>query len=131
MVECSKGTYIRTLAEDIGNALGCGAHLQSLRRLSTGHFQLEHALTLEQLEAMTAEQRDRVLLPVEASIENLPRVELDEESTYYLRQGQRVWKSGVIPTGMLRLFGAQGEFLGSGEQMPDGRIAPKRLLQIN
>lgn len=131
VVECSKGTYIRTLAEDIGNSLGCGAHLQSLRRLSTGHFQLEDAATLEELEAMTAEERDRMLLPVEASIEYLPRVNLDEESTYYLRQGQRIWKSGAIPSGLLRLYGAQGEFLGTGEQMPDGRLAPKRLVQIN
>lgn len=131
VVECSKGTYIRTLAEDIGNALGCGAHLQSLRRLSTGHFQLQDALTLEQLEVMTTEQRDHELLPVEASIGYLPQVDLDEESTYYLRRGQRVWKSGVIPAGLLRLYGAHGEFLGTGEQMPDGRIAPKRLVQIN
>lgn len=130
-VECSKGTYIRTLAEDIGNALGCGGHLKRLCRLSTGHFKLEEALTLEELEAMTTEERDHSLLPVEASIQYLPEVTLDEASTYYLQRGQAVWKSGAIPVGVLRLYGTDGVFLGIGEQMPDGKIAPKRLVQLN
>lgn len=130
-VDCAKGTYIRTLAEDIGNALGCGGHLKSLRRLTTGHFRLQDALTLEQLEAMSMEQRDSSLLPVEASIQYLPQIVLDEDSTYYLQRGQAVWKSGAVPAGALRLYGADGVFLGIGEQMPDGKIAPKRLVQIN
>lgn len=130
-VDCSKGTYIRTLAEDIGNALGCGGHLKRLRRLTTGHFQLQDALTLEQLEIMTMEQRDRSLLPVEASIQYLPEITLDEDSAYYLQRGQAVWKSGAIPAGALRLYGVDGVFLGIGEPTPDGKIAPKRLVQIN
>lgn len=127
-VACSKGTYIRVLAEDIGKKLGCGAHLIGLRRLTTGGFRLQEAYTLEQLEAMSATQRDQCLLPVDALLQNLPVVELDEESAHYFRQGQPVWKSGVKPTGMLRAYTPRGEFLGMAENMGDGRIAPRRLL---
>lgn len=130
-VRCSKGTYIRTLAEDIGNALGCGAHLRGLRRLTTGHFGLQDALTLDQLEEMSVSERDEQLLPVEASILHLPEVTLNEASAYYLQQGQRVWKSGALPAGVLRLYGPDSTFLGIGEQMPDGKLAPKRLVQLN
>lgn len=131
IVHCSKGTYIRTLAEDIGAALDCGAHLVFLRRLTTGHFSLEHAWTLEQLEAMAMEERDRCLLDVDASISNLPKVSLDETTAYYLMQGQGVWKSGIIPAGLFRLYGPQGNFLGIGELADDGKISPKRLVQLN
>ncbi|HEX5538358.1 MAG TPA: tRNA pseudouridine(55) synthase TruB [Methylophilaceae bacterium] len=127
MVTCSKGTYIRTLAEDIGKALGCGAHLMALRRLSTAHFQLEQALTLEQLEAMSANDRDASLLPIEAGIIDLPAVSLDADSAYYLLQGQSVWKAGVNLAGPFRLY-AEDSFLGVGEQGTDGKIAPKRLV---
>lgn len=127
-VACSKGTYIRTLAEDIGHALGCGAHLAGLRRLSTAHFRLEDACTLEQLEKMSADERDSILLPADASIVDLPRVELDADSAYYLLQGQSVWKSGTKIDGFFRIYHENGQFLGLGELDRDGKIAPKRLL---
>jgi tRNA pseudouridine55 synthase len=127
-VSCSKGTYIRTLAEDTGHALGCGAHLAGLRRLKTAHFGLESAFTIEQLEAMTVEQRDQSLLPVDALIENLPEVQLDKDSVFYLLQGQAVWKSGLNVESFFRLYTENGNFLGIGEQTADGKIAPKRLL---
>lgn len=130
VVHCSKGTYIRTLAEDIGAALGCGAHLVFLRRLTTGHFNLDHARTLEQLEAMSMDERDNCLLEVDASISDLPKVTLDEISTFYLMQGQKVWKPGVIPAGLFRLYGSQNKFLGVGELADDGKISPKRLVQL-
>lgn len=130
-VRCSKGTYIRTLAEDIGSALGCGGHLIGLRRFSTGHFTLDDGLTLEQLEALPMEERDKKLLGADALISNLPEVLLDEESTYYLQQGQRIWKPGLIPKGQFRMYGPGQLFLGIGEQMQDGKIAPKRLVQTN
>lgn len=130
-VSCSKGTYIRTLAEDIGNTLGCGGHLEGLRRLSTGQFELQDALTLEQLEALSLEERNKQLLGADALISDLPEVMLDEESTYYLQRGQRVWKPGLIPKGQFRLYGPGYVFLGIGEQMQDGKIAPKRLLQAS
>jgi tRNA pseudouridine55 synthase len=127
LVSCSKGTYIRTLAEDIGQALGCGAHLIGLRRLRTAHFDLADALTLEQLEAMTVEARDESLMPVDAAISDLPMVNLDADSAYYLRQGQSIWKSGLNLSGLVRLY-TEGVFLGTGEQVADGKIAPKRLI---
>ncbi|HWT28271.1 MAG TPA: tRNA pseudouridine(55) synthase TruB, partial [Methylophilaceae bacterium] len=74
VVRCSKGTYIRTLAEDIGHALGCGAHLAGLRRLTTAHLGLQDAVTIEQLEALAPAARDALLLPVDATITDLPKV---------------------------------------------------------
>ena len=129
-VVCSKGTYIRTLAEDIGQALGCGAHLAGLRRLTTAHFSLQHACTLEQLEAMSMEQRDKALLPVESPVQDLPSLTLDADSAYYLLQGQSIWKSGLKMNGLFRIYHEDGRFLGLGELDADGKVAPKRLLAI-
>jgi tRNA pseudouridine55 synthase len=129
-VVCSKGTYIRTLAEDIGQALGCGAHLAGLRRLTTAHFSLQNAYTLEQLEAMSLDERDEALLPAESSVQDLPSVELDDDSAYYLLQGQSVWKSGVKINGLFRIYQESGRFLGLGELDADGKVAPKRLLAM-
>lgn len=129
VVSCSKGTYIRTLAEDIGKLLGCGAHLGGLRRLTTAHFNLQDAVTIEQLEQMSLEQRDEVLLTADAAIEDLPQVTLDDDSAFYLLRGQEVWKSGLSIEGLFRLYSEQGVFLGIGEQTSRGSIAPKRLLR--
>lgn len=127
-VVCSKGTYIRTLAEDIGAALGCGAHLAGLRRLSTAHFDLQNAHTIESLESMTVEARDQLLLTPDAAIENLPQVTIDADSAFYLMRGQEVWKSGLNQQGLFRIYSEQGLFLGIGEQTSAGNIAPRRLL---
>lgn len=127
-VRCTKGTYIRVLAEDIGNALGCGAHLIVLRRLETGGFQLSDAHTLEQLETMDASVRDQCLLTVDVLLHDLPSVELDDESAHYFRHGQAVWKSGIRQAGMLRAYTSQGIFLGLAENLGDGRIAPRRVI---
>ncbi|MFA7349433.1 MAG: tRNA pseudouridine(55) synthase TruB [Methylotenera sp.] len=127
-VTCSKGTYIRTLAEDIGHHLGCGAHLIGLRRIATANYDITQAVTLEQFEALSAEQHIEMLLPVDSSVLHLPAVTLDTDSTFYLQQGQAVWRSGVIPQGLLRLYSEQQEFLGLGEQLSNGKITPKRLI---
>jgi len=127
-VSCSKGTYIRTLAEDMGQSLGCGAHLKGLRRLSTAHFKLEDAVTTEQLESLSIEDRDAQLLSADAAIINLPEVHLDADSAFYLMRGQEVWKSGINLQGQFRIYDANGLFLGVGEQSPDGKIAPRRLV---
>lgn len=128
-VTCSKGTYIRTLAEDIGNALGCGAHLIGLRRTATAGYHIEQAVTIAQLEeAATMENRDYMLLPVDTATSHLAKVELSQEAAYYLMQGQAVWRSGAIPNGELRLYNEQAQFLGLGVLQSDGKIAPKRLV---
>lgn len=127
-VSCSKGTYIRTLAEDIGKALGCGAHLIGLRRTETAGYQLMQALTIEQLEAMSVEERDAALLPVDSAIEDLPKVTLNDEAAYFLLRGQAVWQAGKIPHTDLRIYNEDNQFLGLGFLQDDGKIAPKRLI---
>lgn len=128
-VTCSKGTYIRTLAEDIGKELDCGAHLIGLRRIATANYKIAQTVTLEQLEAMTPEQREAALMSEDSAVLHLPEVILDDDSTFYLQQGQAVWKSGLVPQGLLRLYTEQQVFLGLGELAMDGKIAPKRLIR--
>ncbi len=128
-VTCSKGTYIRTLAEDIGKALGCGAHLIGLRRTATAGYQLSQAMTIEQLEAMPMEARDAQLLPVDSAIAGLPEVALSADAAYFLMQGQAVWQAGKVPEGELRIYDENEQFLGLGFLQGDGKIAPKRLIQ--
>ena len=127
-VTCSKGTYIRTLAEDIGAALGCGAHLIGLRRTETAGYLLAQAVTIEQLEAMPTEIRDAQLLPVDSALENLPKVALNTDCVHFIMQGQAVWQAGKTPSGDLRLYDEANNFLGLGFLQDDGKIAPKRLI---
>jgi tRNA pseudouridine55 synthase len=128
-VTCSKGTYIRTLAEDIGQQLGCGAHLIGLRRTATANYDISQAVNIEQFEALSDEQRLALLAPADSAVLHLPAMTLDDDSVFYLLQGQSVWRSGSIPAGLLRLYSEQQVFLGLGELQPDGKIAPKRLMQ--
>ena len=127
-VKCSKGTYIRTLAEDIGNSLGCGAHLIGLRRTATANYNVAQAIALEQFEKLSAEQQAALLLPADSAVQHLPEIILAEDSAFYLRKGQAVWQSGMIPKGLLRLYTEKNEFLGLGEQQTDGKITPRRLI---
>lgn len=129
-VTCSKGTYIRTLGEDIGKALKAGAHLTALRRTATATYQIAHTVTIEALEQMTAEQRDALLLPVDTAITALQKIELQDDASYYFKQGNPVWVSGIIPPGELRIYSEAGLFLGVGFQQRDGRIAPKRVVNL-
>ena len=128
-VVCSKGTYIRTLAEDIGAALGCGAHLIGLRRTETAGYLFKNAVTIEQLEAMSSENRDALLMPVDSAIESLPVVTLNADAAFYIKQGQAVWQASKTPAGDLRLYDEQNQFLGLGHLQDDGKIAPKRLIK--
>lgn len=127
-VTCSKGTYIRTLAEDIGNLLGCGAHLIGLRRIATANYQIAQTITLEQFEAMSETQRLDALMPPDSAVLDFPSMILDTDSTFYLQQGQAIWQGGKIPKGLIRLYSDSQVFLGLGEQQSDGKIAPKRLI---
>ena len=128
-VTCSKGTYIRTLAEDIGEALGCGAHLIALRRTATAGYAIAKSVSVEALESMTTVERDQLLMPVDSAIDCLPKITLNDDAAHYLLQGQAVWLSGKIPDSDLRLYDEQDRFLGLGYLQSDGKIAPKRLLQ--
>lgn len=125
-VACSKGTYIRTLAADIGAALGCGAHLTALRRTRVGGLDLAHAVTIEQIEALPTEARDSVLLPVDALLAQLPVVELDAVAADRIRHGQAVMGDGE-PASRCRLY-AQDSFIGVGVYSDDGSLKPQRLV---
>ncbi len=127
---CSKGTYIRTLAEDIGNALQAGAHLTALRRTATATYQIAQAISIDALASMTETQRDALLLPVDTAIAALPKILLPEDAAYYFKQGNPVWMSGAIPHSELRIYSEAGLFLGVGLQQRDGRIAPKRVVNL-
>ncbi|HTF13369.1 MAG TPA: tRNA pseudouridine(55) synthase TruB [Burkholderiales bacterium] len=125
-VECSKGTYIRVLAEDIGAALGCGAHLAALERTAVGPFALEQSIRLEALEAiLPAERRDR-LLPLEALLQSWPRLTLEAPLAAKFRQGRAVPVD--CASGGVAVFGQDGNFLGTGQVDPSGTLQPKRLL---
>lgn len=126
-VACSKGTYIRTLAEDIGGVLGCGAHLYGLRRTATGSFQIDDAVSLDRLDALTEIERDGQLRPPDAIVSQFPAVQLDEPTEIRFCQGQSVALPDA-PGTVCRVYGHGGRFLGLGERSEAGRLAPKRLL---
>ncbi|GMG86418.1 tRNA pseudouridine(55) synthase TruB [Biformimicrobium ophioploci] len=135
-VHCSKGTYVRTLAEDLGEALGVGAHVAMLHRSGAGPFVEADAVTLEELQQERgegpAEVLDHHLLAVDTPAGHLPELVLPEDSCYYLRHGNPVMDNQVYRIGeegdMVRLFSESGDFLGVGEITDDGRVAPKRLV---
>lgn len=133
-VDCSKGTYIRTLVEDIGAALGCGAHVSQLRRTVAGPFTVDQAVTLEMLETLHAEggalALDHLLLPIDSGLEDWPVVQLTEQTAHFLRHGQAVRVPGSPVEGLVRLRDHNGEFMGIGEMTDDARVAPKRLMRF-
>ena len=126
-VACSKGTYIRTLAEDIGAALGCGAHLYGLRRTGTGTFQVGDAVSIDELAKLSEIERDGLLRPPDSLVTQLPMVLLDQSVELRFCQGQAV-ATLATPVGVCRVYGADRRFLGLAEQGADGRLSPKRLL---
>ncbi len=126
-VHCSKGTYIRSLAMDIGAALGCGAHLCALRRTAIGAFELSAAVTLAQLEAAAEGERDALLAPVDALVAAFPAVTLDADAERALLQGRVLDEPRGAPGVSVRVYGPSG-FLGLGRWQDDGRLAPRRLI---
>jgi tRNA pseudouridine55 synthase len=131
-LECSKGTYVRSLAEELGEALGCGAHVSALRRTRAGPFGLENSISLDALEALKREgqlrEMDALLQPADAALGGLPLVRLSESGGFYMRQGQPVLVPNAPCNGMVRVALESGEFLGVGEILDDGRVAPRRLI---
>jgi len=132
-VHCTKGTYVRTLAEDIGAALGCGGHLSALRRTAVGMFRLDDAVALAELQHLAEDadaqaRLDEFLLPMEEALAGWPAVNLTENTAFYLRQGQPVLVPKAPSQGWVRLFTQGHEFIGVGQIMDDGRVAPRRLV---
>ncbi|MDR6233932.1 tRNA pseudouridine(55) synthase TruB [Pseudomonas oryzihabitans] len=132
-VACSKGTYVRTLVEDLGARLGCGAHVAELRRTQAGPFGLTQAISLEELEAAHAEggaeALDRFLLPVDSGLEHWPLVQLTQHSAYYWLHGQPVRAANAPKFGLMRVQDDQGRFIGIGEIDDEGQVAPRRLIR--
>ncbi len=126
-VTCSKGTYIRSIAHDLGELLGCGAHLLALRRTAVGRFGLDSAHTLERLEALPAAARDALLLPVDALLQDLPEVRLDPAQQLRFLQGQALPWDGP-PQARVRVYGGGGALLGVGEADASGMITPSRVI---
>jgi tRNA pseudouridine55 synthase len=134
-VHCSKGTYIRTLAEDIGEKLGCGAHLSALRRTESGPFHLDECITLDELEAHAEkaeeagfDELDSLLMPAEEALHDWNSVDLSADAAFYLCRGQAVQVPNAPTEGLVRLFSEEKGFLGIGEIMSDGRVKPNRLF---
>ena len=130
LVTCSKGTYIRTLAEDIGAALGCGAHLASLRRTASGPFSIEGAADLKSIQDLAGSEGllEDLLLPADSALGRLPQVSLDERSATFVIQGNKVRLADRPCDGMVRMYGPMQKFLGIGEITADGCVAPRRIM---
>ncbi|MBK6982366.1 MAG: tRNA pseudouridine(55) synthase TruB [Betaproteobacteria bacterium] len=126
-VKCSKGTYIRVLAEDIGKRLGCGAYLTDLRRTETGGFLVGDAAGIPELEAMGPGAARRRLLPVEVLVRSLPRTDLEEREAWAIRNGQVMPADPAWATGDRALFGPGGKFIGVGVVV-EGRLEASRLM---
>lgn len=126
-VRCSKGTYIRTLAEDIGAALGTGAHLSGLRRTASGRFRIEDAVSLEALRELPPAARSDLVLPLTALVQGLPRAALDAGAEARLRNGQALEISGLAE-GVVAVVRADGALIGLGRS-EGGVLRPLRLTQ--
>ena len=130
-VSCSKGTYIRTLAEDIGAVLGCGAHLTALRRSAVDSFVEQDAITIDQLQLLEQkgmDQLDDLLLPVTRAVVQFPELILDASSSLMISQGKRVQLGASETVGLRRLVTGEGRFMGLGKVASDGELAAKRLM---
>lgn len=138
-VHCSKGTYIRTIVDDLGEMLGCGAHVTYLRRTGVSNYPYEKMVTLEQLEALLEQAHredippkdllDPLLMPLDSAVQDLPEINLNAELTDMIQHGQPVQVFGVPLQGTLRLTsGDEKTFIGIGEVNDDGKVAPKRLV---
>lgn len=130
-VRCSKGTYVRTLAEDIGEALGCGAFVEELRRVSVAPYDNQAMISVDDLEDLSCEGFDALdakLLPIDTAIRDWPEIRLNADSAYYLRQGQPIQVAKSPTSGWVRVYGPEDKFLGLAEIDDRGRVAPRRLI---
>jgi tRNA pseudouridine55 synthase len=133
-LHCSKGTYVRTLVDDFGESLGCGAHVISLRRTHVGKFAPQQMITLEALQAIResgspADMLDKFLLPMETALAHWPQLSVAESTAFYLRQGHPVVISQAPISGWVVILDKNNRFLAIGEVLSDGRVAPRRIIQ--
>jgi len=143
-IHVSKGTYIRTIVDDLGELLGCGAHVANLRRSAVGNYPENRMVTMQQLEALLAQAEaedispstllDPLLLPMTSACDGIPAVFVDDMSAHYLRHGNPVQTANVPTEGLVQVFigdnVTKGEFIGVGFIDDEGRVAPKRIVVI-
>lgn len=133
-VSCSKGTYIRTLVDDIGEALGCGAHVTALHRTEVGPFSENMMTSLEDLQSLSNreqyEARDALLLPIQSMLDSMPLVSVSGSSAFYLKNGHPVMIPKAPQNRWVQIKDDTQDFLGVGEILDDGRLAPRRLLSV-
>ena len=133
-VTCSKGTYIRTLIEDIGNVLGCGAHVTVLRRLQVDNFRADKMLSLEDITALAEEGKltelDALLFPSTTLVSHLPTLIVDEQQGNRLEQGMPIKVDTILAENCVQIITVAGSFLGIGEMRAEGLLAPKRLIRF-
>jgi tRNA pseudouridine55 synthase len=129
-IRCSSGFYVRGLAHELGEALGCGAHVESLRRTEVGALRVEDSVPLERLESLARDELDSLLLPLDLALAHLPEVRISDLAAFYLCRGQPVRVSAGTAAGWLRIYGESAGFLGIGESTGDGQVAPRRLFHL-
>lgn len=133
-VKCTKGTYVRNLVEDIGDSLGCGAHVSALHRISAGHFSSQQMISMDTLEQLKQSQKftemDDLILPMRTMVENMPRLQLTPVACIQLLQGNPVQVSGAPTQGYLQLYDKTDRLVAIGEINEQGQVAPKRLLNL-
>lgn len=127
-VKCSKGTYIRTLVEDIGEKLHCGAHVTSLKRTFVSPYDTAKMSSIDELVTLSTQERDQLLISIDSALMSWPKIELAPATHFYIKQGQPVIVAHAPVSGCVRLYNQEGHFLGIGEILDDGRVAPKRLI---
>ena len=144
-IHVSKGTYIRTIVDDLGELLGCGAHVANLRRSAVGNYPTDKMVTLEQLQALVeqaeeqelsaSELLDPLLLPMTTACDGIPEVFIDDMSANFLRHGNPVQVSNAPSDGLVQVFigenNKDGEFIGVGHIDDDGLVAPKRIVVLD
>lgn len=132
-IKASKGTYVRTLVDDLGERLGCGAHVIALRREGVGAYTRDQMISLPSLESLHQEQAwfqmDGCLLPLTTTVASLPELRLPESVIFYLMQGQAVRVPAAPTSGWVKLLSKNNSFLGVGEILDDGRVSPRRLIK--
>lgn len=128
-LHCTSGFYVRSLAHELGERLGCGAHVSSLSRTGVGEFILDDAIPLAQLtQEDNTEKLDQLLVAMDIGLKHLPGITLSDDAAYYLCRGQPVKAAELPNEGWVRLYADEVGFLGLGEVLEDGRVAPKRLF---
>ncbi len=133
-IRCSKGTYVRTLVEDIGESIGCGAHIRDLRRLQVAAFSIRDCFTLNSILGLRKkyELLDAKLLPVDSALIGWPRIYVPEESQLSLRHGKTISVESLAPLGLVTIYSKNSkrpaEFLGIGEFLANGRLLPKKMV---